>query len=63
MQHEVLAAALQITLGGLFHSSKIDIFPILRILRNGFYVIFLKKAEKKQGGLVSRLAKPFLALD
>jgi hypothetical protein len=39
VQHEVLAAALQITKGCLFHN------------------------DKKQGGLVSRLAKPFLALD
>ena len=42
VQHEVLAAALQVTLGGLFHTTKIHIFQILRILRNGFCVIFLE---------------------
>jgi hypothetical protein len=52
VQHEVLAAAFQVTLGGLFHSSKIQLFQILRILRNGFCVIFLKKHKKSKAALL-----------
>jgi len=60
VQHEVLTAALKITLGGLFYSSKIQLFQILRILRNGFYVIFLKKHKKSKAAKLTALQKPFL---
>ena len=60
VQHEVLAAALKVTLGGLFHCSSIfESGPSTLRLASGTAGVGTLGIIKKQGGQIDRLAKTF----